>query len=166
MRSRLVGLLIVLSLLLAGCVVTVSPVDGGAYYGTDPLILSFEPTRGEGAVYSPGDSLVLVLRANQPGLVTLTAVDPGGRRYVLARDVPVQRGLNYFPSASDRFVYSLTSPYGRHRVQAAFTGRAGHTNPAGSVTYESRRRNWSSTITIDLPFPHPLDVAETYFYVY
>ena len=153
-----------LALLVSACTITVRPGGvGGHDYPLNTVIEEFRPTRGGGATYNIGDRIEFRLVVNQPGYITLSAIDPDGRVYTFARNVPVQRGVNFLPTAGQRVVYSAGPPRGLHYVRAAFT--SGRTN--NSVTYTGRYGNgeWNSAINLEIRNFPVRDVLETTLYI-
>ncbi len=72
--------------------------------------------------YWVGSQVSFRIRTNQPGYVTLTAFDPDGSVYVIARNVAV-RGNRWesIPGPSGRTVFVAVPPTGVHLVRAHFT---------------------------------------------
>jgi len=148
------------ALLVSACTITVRPGGvGGGDYPLNQVIQEFRPTRGSGATYRVGDQIEFRLVVNQPGYVTLSAIDPDGRVYTFARNVPVERGVNYLPTAGQRVVYSAGPPRGLHYVRASFT--SGRTD--SNVTYTGRMGNgeWNSAINLEIRSFPVRDVFET-----
>ena len=153
-----------LALLVSACTITVRPGGvGGSDYPLNTVIEEFRPTRGGGATYNIGDRIEFRLVVNQPGFITLSAIDPDGRVYTFARNVPVQRGVNFLPTPGQRVVYTAGPPRGLHYVRAAFT--SGRTN--NSVTYTGRYGNgeWNSAINLEIRNVPVRDVLETTLYI-
>lgn len=155
----------VAALVLTSCTIYVRPFwpgdDGVELSG---VIREFRPTRGSGASYFIGETIEFALRTTSSGYVTLTAIDPDGRVYVIARNVAVNAGYTLLPTPDQRVTYSAGSPRGYHRVRASFT--SSRTNES-SVSYQgvSGEGSWTSSISIDIR-PSPIrDVAETSLWV-
>lgn len=153
-----------LALLLSACTITVRP--RGVVSGDYPLsyvIEEFQPTRGAGASYRVGEQIEFRAVVNQSGYLTLSAIDPDGRVYTFARNLPVSRGVNYLPAPSDRVVYTAGPPRGLHYVRASFT--SGRTD--GTITYRGRRGNaeWSTAINLELRNFPVRDFWETTLYI-
>jgi len=155
---------LVLAALLSACTITVRPRGvGTAEYPLSYVIEEFRPTRGAGATYRVGENIDFMIVTSQPGYVTLSAIDPDGSIYVFARNLRVERGVNYLPRASDRVVYSAGAPRGLHYVRASFT--SGRTD--ATVTYRGRRggSEWNSAINLEIRGFPVRDVAETTLYI-
>lgn len=157
-RLSLTALIAALALLVTACTVTIRP-SAGIEVQLNTVISEFRPTRGVGAVYQVGDQIEFLVRTNQPGYVTLTAIDPDGRVYVLSRNVPVQGGTTVLPTAEQRVTYTAGPPRGFHRVRASFT--SGRTS--GNVVYRGRSGDgaWSSAINVEISDFPVKDVVET-----
>lgn len=109
------------ALLLASCTITIRPGEGFVIVtpGASSIIESFAATR---SVYRVGDRVSFRIETRGPGYVTLTAIDPDGRVYVIARNVPVTgRGVEQIPVAGSRVVFLAVPPTGRHVVRAHVT---------------------------------------------
>lgn len=109
------------ALLLASCTITIRP--GGGYVivqpGASSIIASFAATR---SVVRVGDRVSFRIETRGPGYVTLTAIDPDGRVYEIARNVPVTgRGVEQIPAAGSRVVFLAVPPTGHHVVRAHVT---------------------------------------------
>jgi hypothetical protein len=84
-----------------------------------PVIERFESSR---AWYQVGDRVSFRIRASQPGFVTLTAFDPDGTTYVIARNVPVAGNrTETIPEPFGRTSFVAAPPAGPHVVRAHFT---------------------------------------------
>lgn len=161
---RFAGFALILAILLSACTITVRPSGvGSADFPLNTVIEEFRPTRGSGASYSIGENIEFLIVVNQPGFVTLSAIDPDGSVYVFARNLRVNAGANYLPNVSDRVVYSAGAPRGLHYVRASFT--PGRTD--ASVTYRGRSGNgeWNSAINLEIRSFPVRDVAETTLYI-
>jgi hypothetical protein len=161
---RILPLAAVLAAALSACTVYVRPGQPGPVGMSVPLndvITTFQPTRGDGAVYQLGDTIQFRIRTNESGYVTLSAMDPDGRVYVFARNifVPAYHTL-ILPTREMRVTFSAAPPTGFHRVRAAFT--SGPTDP-GRVHYSGRfgASAWTAAIDLDIRSFHVRDVAET-----
>lgn len=153
-----------LALLLSACTITVRPHGVGTVeFPLNSVIQEFAPTRGGGATYNVGERIEFRIVVNQPGYVTLTAIDPDGSVYVLERNLRVTAGVNYLPDPAGRLVYTAGNPRGLHYVRASFT--SGSTD--SSVTYRGRSGNgeWNSAINLEIRAFPVRDVAETSLYI-
>lgn len=152
------------ALLVSACTITVRPGGvGGPDFALSHVIEEFRPTRGGGASYRIGERIEFRLVVNQPGYVTLSAINPDGRVYTFARNVPVERGVNFLPTVQQRVVYSAGPPRGLHYVRASFT--SGRTS--GTVTYRGRTGGgeWNSAINLEIRGFSVRDVLETTLYI-
>lgn len=159
-RSILVIAAAVLALLVSACTVTVRPGGiGGTDFPLNVVIEEFRPTKGHGAEYRVGERIEFLVVVNQPGYITLSAQDPDGRVYVFARNVRVERGTNYLPTAGQRVVYTAGPPRGTHTVMASFT--SGRTD--SSVTYSGRYGDdeWRSAVRLEIRSFPVRDVLQT-----
>ncbi len=162
---RLLIAAVLAAIVLSSCTIYVKPYwpsDSGVELSG--VIQDFRPTRGSGATYFVGESIEFVIRTTHPGYVTLTAIDPDGRVYVLARNVYVDGGRTILPTPSQRVVYSAGTPRGFHRVRASFTSDR---TSESSVSYQGvyGEGNWTSSISVDIR-PSPVrDVSETSLYI-
>lgn len=161
---RVLPFVLLLAVSLTACTVYVRPgppVPGPIGVPLDNVITSFQPTRGPGAVYYLGENIQFRIRTNQSGYVTLSAMDPDGRVYVLARNiyVPAYR-TTIIPTPDMRVTFSAAPPTGFHRVRASFTSSP--TSP-GEVRYQGRygASAWSSAIDRDIEGFPVRDVADT-----
>ena len=154
----------IVTLLVSACTITVRPGGvGSSDFPLNHIIEEFRPTQGAGASYRVGDQIEFRLVVNQPGYVTLSAIDPDGRVYPFARNIPVERGVNFLPTAGQRVVYSAGPPRGLHYVRASFT--SGRTD--SSVTYRGRTGNgeWNSAINLEIRSFPVRDVLEPTLYI-
>ena len=109
---------------LAACTITFVPsdvhVDVQRPAPRPAVIQRFESLRG---LYRVGDAVSFRIATATAGYVTLTAIDPDGRVYVIARNVYVAGGgrSQIIPSAEARIAFVATPPVGRHAVRAHFT---------------------------------------------
>jgi hypothetical protein len=72
--------------------------------------------------YRVGSVVSFRIRTSQPGYVTLTAIDPDGSVYVIARNVPVRGNrVESIPASPGRNVFIAVPPTGVHVVRAHFT---------------------------------------------
>ena len=72
--------------------------------------------------YRVGSRVSFRIRTNQPGYVTLTAFDPDGSVYVIARNVAVGGNrVETIPAPFGRTVFVAVPPTGLHLVRAHFT---------------------------------------------
>ncbi len=152
------------ALLLSACTITIRPGGVGTVeYPLHPVIEEFRPTRGSGATYYVGDDIEFMVVVNQSGYITLSAIDPDGRVYTFARNLYVERGVNYLPGRGERVVYSAAPPRGLHYVRASFT--SGRTD--SSVTYRGRTGTdgWNSAINLEIRSFPVRDVSETRLYI-
>lgn len=157
-RLRSILSVALIAVLASACTVVVQP-DMGGIGNLDGVIVDFRPTRGVGAVYNVGDEIQFLIQTSSPGFVTLTAIDPDGRVYVISRNVAVAGGTTILPTAEQRVVFNAAPPRGFHRVRASFTS----TRTTETVVYSGRRGDgeWTNAITIEIN-PAPLrDVRET-----
>lgn len=157
-RIPLTVMIAVLALALAACTVTIRP-SAGIEVNLNTVINDFRPTRGVGAIYRIGDQIEFLVNTNQAGYVTLTAIDPDGRVYVLSRNVYVAGGTTILPTADQRVSYSAGPPRGFHRVRASFTSSP----TSGSVVYRGRSGDgaWSAAINVEIRDSPVRDVVET-----
>jgi hypothetical protein len=129
-----------------------------------PRIDFFEPDRGPNTTYRVGEPIGFRIRTNADGYLTLTAIDPGGRVYVFARNIRLQGNRTHvIEGIGPRQLFFVDPPTGRHFVRATFT-------PARTderVTYVGLqgRDAWVRQITFELrPFDQ-YDQRETAFLV-
>lgn len=170
-RTAWAGAFVALVLLLAGC--TVYVVEGQPNVrarftfslALNDVLATFEPTRGPGASYRVGERIEFRIRARQTGYVTLTAIDPDGSVYTLARNIRVRSGETHIlPSRDARIAFVADPPTGLHRVRASFTDER---TDQSRVRYEGRsgEEGWTSAIRVELERADVRDVAETYLFV-
>ena len=157
-RLRSILSVALIAVVASACTVVVQPGTGGIG-NLDGVIVDFRPTRGVGAIYNVGDEIQFLIQTSSPGFVTLTAIDPDGRVYVISRNVAVAGGTTILPTAEQRVVFNAAPPRGFHRVRASFTS----TRTSETVVYSGRRGDgeWSNAISIEIN-PAPLrDMRET-----
>lgn len=172
-RRTMLGVVAFLALtaLLAGC--TVYYVENeprsddrvSISLDLNEVITEFQPNRGVGASYRIGDRVSFRLRTRQDGFVTLTAIDPDGSVYPLARNLRVYAGQTNILSGSQLgVVFIADPPTGLHRVRASFTTDRTDTS---RVEYRGRsgESGWTSAIRIELTGAQVRDLAETYLYI-
>ncbi|MFA5594218.1 MAG: DUF4384 domain-containing protein [Trueperaceae bacterium] len=163
-RVTLAVAALVVALLVSACTITVRPGGvGSSDFPLNNVIEEFRPTRGNGASFRVGEQIEFRLVVNQPGFITLSAIDPDGRVYTFARNIPVERGVNFLPTPGQRVVYTAGPPRGLHYVRASFT--SGRTD--SSVTYRGRMGNgeWNSAINLEIRSFPVRDVYETTLYI-
>lgn len=127
-RRRFVATLALVALVVAatGCTITFVPrdvrVDVPRPAPRTAVIERFESVRG---VYRVGDAVSFRIATATSGYVTLTAIDPDGRVYVIARNVAVPGGgrTQTIPGPDARIAFVAVPPTGRHAVRAHFTPR-------------------------------------------
>jgi len=157
-RLRSILSVALIAVVASACTVVVQPGTGGIG-NLDGVIVDFRPTRGVGAIYNVGDEIQFLIQTSSPGFVTLTAIDPDGRVYVISRNIAVSGGTTILPTAEQRVVFNAAPPRGFHRVRASFTS----TRTSETVVYSGRRGDgeWSNAISIEIN-PAPLrDMRET-----
>lgn len=107
----------------AACTITITPGEGwvvvdGPTVGSG-VIERFESVR---SVYAVGERVSFRIATRERGYVTLTAIDPDGRVYVIARNLLVAGGrTQVLPAADARIAFVAVPPTGRHVVRAHFT---------------------------------------------
>lgn len=110
----------------AACTITFVPsdvrVDVPRPAPRPAVIERFESVRG---LYRVGDAVSFRIATATSGYVTLTAIDPDGRVYVIARNVYVVGGgrSQIIPGPEARIAFVAVPPTGRHAVRAHFTPR-------------------------------------------
>ena len=82
------------------------------------IIQDFQPTRGNGASYRVGESIVFRLSVNRPGFVTLVFYNDGSLPDYEIRNIAVQTGLNLIPNSNE---VVASEPTGVTRARAFFT---------------------------------------------
>ncbi len=168
MTTKILPLLFA-SLVLSACTITISPADvsvtGRVSFGIDlnDVIQIFEPTRGQGANYSIGESISFRVRTTQAGYLTLTSYNPDGSVDTFARNIFVPANQTTILSGPDnRTIWTLVPPRGFHRVRASFTPSPTDT---ARVTYTGVRGEdrWTQTISTEIRIFNIRDVRETSF---
>lgn len=163
-RIALAAALIATALVLSACTITIRPGGiGTVEHPLHPVIEEFRPTAGSGATYYVGENIEFMVVVNQSGYITLSAIDPDGSVYTFARNLYVERGVNYLPGRAARVVYTAGPPRGLHYVRASFT--SGRTD--SSVTYRGRMGTdgWNSAINLEIRNFPVRDVRETRLYI-
>lgn len=159
-RPLLLPLTLAGILLLSACTITVRPTGvRSSQYPLQYVIEEFRPTLGHGATYRVGDTIEFLIRVNQPGYVTLSAINPDGSVYTFARNLRVERGVNYLPPVNERVNYTAVPPRGLHYVRAAFT--SGRTDASINYTGRSGGGEWNSAISLEIRGFPVRDVVET-----
>jgi len=161
-------LLLGLALGLSACTITLEPGDVSLGFSVDVelsrVITRFEPDRGEGAVYHPGEEVRFVITLRQPGYVSLVAIDPDGRTYEFEHGVYLEAGTHVLPPAPLQHRYVVTPPAGKQRVRAVYTDtRPGAVHFRGVYTtngFDERLR-----VYFHQSLAQVRDVNETYFYI-
>lgn len=135
----------------AACTITFLPgdvlvdVDRPAPRAT--AIQRFESVR---SLYRVGDPVSFRIATATPGYVTLTAIDPDGSVYVIARNVRVVGGgrTQVIPGPDARIVFVAVPPTGPHAVRAHFTP----TRTSETVAYVGAvgRDAWEARIRLEL----------------
>ena len=109
---------------LAACTITFVPgdvvVDVDRPTSRSTAIERFESVRD---VYRIGEVVSFRIATTTSGYVTLTAIDPDGRVYVIARNVRVEGGgrTQAIPAPDARVAFVAVPPSGWHTVRAHFT---------------------------------------------
>lgn len=120
-RFAMLAWVIVAVPMLAACTVTITPDLGSSQVST-PRPAPIELFTSDRSSYRVGDSVSFRIRTRQSGFVTLTAFDPDGQVYVLARNVEVRGNwTETIPAPSGRTRFIATSPVGTYVVRAHFT---------------------------------------------
>jgi hypothetical protein len=118
--------LVAAAVVLQACTITIVP-DPAAPQVDRPrvaparsvVIERFESVR---PWYRVGDRVAFRIRTSQSGFVTLTAFDPDGTSYVIARNVPVVGNrIESIPEPLGRTTFVAAPPTGPHLVRAHFT---------------------------------------------
>ncbi len=109
----------------AACTITFVPgdvlVDVERPAPRPAVIQRFESVR---SIYRVGDAVSFRIATATAGYVTLTAIDPDGSVYVIARNVRVEGGrIQSIPASDARIAFVAVPPTGRHAVRAHFTPR-------------------------------------------
>lgn len=161
--------LVLLPLMLTACTITFVPGDaalrGTLRFGVEvgDVITHFEPTRGAGARYRPGDSISFVVRTTGDGYITLSSIGPDGAVAVLQRNIRVRGGIDNILPTRGNFI--VGRDFGVKRVRAAFTPEP----TDGRVTYRGiwGESDWTHSIKLDIQaFPvTDRDVRETSFVI-
>ena len=164
MRSAFVSALLLGSLGLSACTVTVRPNTGLGGSGSN-LITRLTPDRGEGATYVVGEPVQFSVTVRTPGYLTLVALNPGGYASPLVQNVYVGAGTTTFPRVQDGATYNVAPPRGLQRVRAIFTRVRPTTDLVFSGVYDGQRWN-GATETYLRPYAlADRDVQETYLYI-
>ena len=115
-----------LLLLLSSCAVYVTP-DTSVRVRPLPVgaeIVSFAPTRGEGAIYDLGSTISFRVLSTRDGYITLTSYAPGNVVRVFERNVYVRAGVETeLPGSARQLAYELAPPRGERTVRASFSLR-------------------------------------------
>lgn len=143
--------LMVLVATTAACTITFVPaevvVDVDRPAPRPAVIQRFESVRD---IYRVGDTVSFRIATEASGYVTLTAIDPDGRVYPIARNVAVVGGgrTQVIPATATFTRFVAVPPTGRHIVRAHFTPR--RTNE--SVVYAGVFGNeaWFANIRLEL----------------
>lgn len=158
--------LLLMTLALAGCTVTISDrATGGTVRGSSDVLQRFEPRGGEGSAYRVGQEISFSVRSRVDGYITLTSLAPDGDVHTFVRNVYVPARRDVVVDGSDRgVVFLVDPPRGWHRVRASFTPR--RTDP-GRVTFRGRvgEDDWTAGIRVELEPFETSDWAETRFFV-
>lgn len=172
-QTRRVIPLALLAIALTACTITFIPGDvtlrGTMRFGIEvgDIITRFEPTRGVGAPYRPGDSISFIIRTTSDGYITLTSITPDGTVDPLQRNIPVRGGVDNILPTRGNFIVSSRGgrDFGVNRVRASFTPD----RTAGRVSYRGifGDSDWTHNIRVDIePFPaNARDVRETSFVI-
>jgi hypothetical protein len=127
-RRAAIALLLVVALFLPACTVTFLPdpttprVDVPRPAPTPTRFGVIERFESVQSVYRVGDRVAFRIRTQRPGYVTLTAFDPDGTTYVIARNVPVRGNrTETIPDPFGRTTFVAYPPTGPHIVRAHFT---------------------------------------------
>jgi hypothetical protein len=114
--------------------------------------------------YRVGSRVSFHIRTNRPGYVTLTAFDPDGSVYVIARNVAVRGNrTETIPAPFARNVFVAVPPTGLHAVRAHFTPEP--TSEQIRFVGIGSRDAWLAQIVLEIrAFGYGAeDVAETRF---
>jgi hypothetical protein len=119
--------LVAATLFLQACTVTIVPDPADPRVDRPRIVVPVRSVvieRFESARpwYRVGDRVSFRIRTNQSGFVTLTAFDPDGTAYVIARNVPVfGNRIETIPQPLGRTSFVAAPPTGPHLVRAHFT---------------------------------------------
>lgn len=149
-RRLATSLLAWTAIVLATSACTITILPSGPFDDARPrpsaVIERFESVRRS---YDVGDRVQFRIATNRPGYVTLTAIDPDGRVYVIGRNFEVRgRGTEILPPPEARVAFVAVPPTGRHVVRAHFTPARTSERVVfrGLVGFDP----WSSAIAIEL----------------
>ena len=123
MRSRRIAILLAVAAAvgLSACTITFLP-DASVDRPRPAPSAVIERFESSSASYRVGSRVSFRIRTNRPGYVTLTAFDPDGSVYVIARNVAVRgRRIESIPTPSGRTAFVAVPPTGLHLVRAHFT---------------------------------------------
>ena len=163
-RRRIAILLVAIAAVgLSACTITFFP---------DPTFDRPRPTQSAvierfesfSSSYRVGARVSFRIRTNQPGYVTLTAFDPDGSVYVIARNVAVRGNrIETIPAPLGRTVFVAVPPTGMHSVRAHFTPE--RTSEQIRFVGIGSRDAWLAQIVLEIrAFGYGAeDVAETRF---
>ena len=141
------------AVLVQACTITIAPdpvapqVDRPRVrLARSAVIERFESVR---SWYRVGDELSFRIRTNQRGFVTLTAFDPDGTTYVIARNVPVAGNrIETIPESFGRTTFVAVPPTGPHLVRAHFTPE--RTPELVSFSGIASLDAWTSAISVEI----------------
>lgn len=125
MNRRLLPLVLAAAWTLSACTITFLPADDTTVDRPRPAPVAsttIERFEAFSSNYRVGDRIAFRIRTNRPGYVTLTARDPDGSVYVLARNVAVRGNrVEIIPAPLGRVSFVAAAPLGSHLVRAHFT---------------------------------------------
>lgn len=124
-RRHLLPLVLAAAWTLSACTITFVPADGPVVDRPRPApsaSAAIERFESLSSHYRVGDRIAFRVRTNRTGYVTLTARDPDGSVYVLARNVPVRANrTEVVPAPFGRVSFVAAAPVGLHVIRAHFT---------------------------------------------
>lgn len=107
---------------LSACTIQVRPLPGFEMSESAGVLTEFHPSR---TGYRIGERFEFVVRATEPGYLTVTEYGPNNRANTILYRRPIDRGRTVIPNSQDDFVFTITAPAGSYRLVARYTPKYG-----------------------------------------
>ena len=115
---------IVVLMSFSACTIHVRPLPGFDFEVSDStgVLTEFQPSR---TAYRIGERFEFVVRATEPGYLTVTEYGPNNRANTIIYRRAISQGRTVIPNNNDQFVLTVAAPVGSYRLVARYTPKHG-----------------------------------------
>lgn len=128
----LLALTIVALVGLSACTIHVRPLPGFEVVGSSGMLTEFQPSR---TAYRIGERFEFVVRATEPGYLTVTEYGPNNRANTIIYRRYISSGRTVIPNHNDQFVLTIAAPVGSYRLVARYTPKNGGSDDVLEARY-------------------------------